>query len=169
MRTYVYRRPWTDYRRSRRPFVLTKAAPGSFTLTADATSYTLSGQSAGLIAARLVAGGTGAYTLAGQDAALSGGKTLAGGVGAFSLSGQDAALLAAYVATGGVATFALSGQDATLTYAQPQEFALTADAASYTLGGVAATLSYSGSTLTPTIVFTLPERNLNFTLPKRGP
>ena len=62
-------------------------------ITADAGSYSLTGQDAGLLRGYLVTADAGAYVLTGQDATLSvGNKTLIADAGSYTLTGQNATL-----------------------------------------------------------------------------
>jgi hypothetical protein len=92
--------------------------PTAYTLTADAGSFTLSGQDANLTIGRILTADAGAFTLSGQDAALSVGRVITADAGAFTLTGQDATLTVtpaggtAYTLTADAGDFALTGQDA---------------------------------------------------------
>lgn len=115
------------------------AAGATYSLEAAAGSFTLSGQSVGLVAARLISAVKGEFTLSGQDASLLRGFLLSAGAGAFVLTGQDASLdyssgAAAYTLTAEAGAFALSGQAASLLRglllsAAAGEFSLTGQAA----------------------------------------
>ena len=89
---------------------------GGYTLTAEAGSFTLSGQAAGLVAARKLSADAGAFALSGQTVALRADRLLTASQGAFTLTGQDADLIAPnYTLTADAGSFTLTGQDATLT------------------------------------------------------
>ena len=96
---------------------------GSYTLTAEAGSFTLSGQAAGLVAARKLSADAGAFVLSGQTVALRADRLLTASQGAFTLTGQDADLIApSYTLTADAGSFTLTGKDATLTAsAQPAQ------------------------------------------------
>lgn len=87
-------------------------------LTAAHGSMALSGQDAGLAAARLITAVYGAFALTGQDAALYFGRLITAVYGAFALTGQDAGLLAARQLELTYGDFSLSGQDAGLAAAR---------------------------------------------------
>ncbi len=90
-------------------------AGSTYTITASAGSFTLTGQPAGLKAVRKLSAATGVGTITGQPASLEAGRILAAEAGAVTTAGQDAALTATRTladSNGGL--FATSGQDATL-------------------------------------------------------
>lgn len=92
--------------------------PTAYTLTADAGSFTLSGQDAGFVVGRILTADAGSFALTGQDAALRIGRVITADAGAFVLTGQDATLTVtpaggtAYTLTAEAGSFALTGQDA---------------------------------------------------------
>lgn len=92
--------------------------PTAYTLTADAGSFTLSGQDAGFVVGRILTADAGSFALTGQDAALRIGRVITADAGAFVLTGQDATLTVtpaggtAYTLTAEAGAFALTGQDA---------------------------------------------------------
>jgi hypothetical protein len=134
-------------------------AAGAFTLTADAGSFTLNGQTADLRATRRLTADAGSYTLTGQDALLRRGYTLVADAGAFTLTGQAADLRATRRLAADAGSFTLTGQDADLdtgirlqgeagaftltgqTAALKVGYRLTAEAGAFTLSGQAATLA----------------------------
>jgi len=61
-------------------------------LTAEAGSYSQTGQAAGLKVTRKIAAGAGSYSLTGQPADLKSGRKIAAGPGSYSLTGQDVVL-----------------------------------------------------------------------------
>ena len=131
------------------------SAQGSFTLTGQAAglltarvlpssqgSFALSGQAAGLLLGAAVGAGYGAFSMAGQDATLSktgaASFTLTSDYASVSLSGQDAGLLAARALGAGYGGVAFTGQDATLT--KTGSYSLLADYAPISLAGQSAGL-----------------------------
>jgi hypothetical protein len=140
---------------------VTWAAAQHYTLTADGGSYGITGQTAGLSAARKVAAGQGSYALTGQAASLKMARKMAAGAGSYSLTGQDAGLRAirkmaaeggSYVLTGqaanlklakkipaGAGSYALTGQDAVLRAIRK----MAAAGGSYVLTGMDANLALS--------------------------
>lgn len=109
---------------------------GSFTLSAAHGSVTLSGQSASLLANRVLPAAHGSFAVSGQDAALLRAFRLIAAHGTVTLSGQAASLLAARRLEAAHGTFALSGQDATFLKA----FRLLAERGLLTLSGQDAAL-----------------------------
>ena len=90
-------------------------SPASYTLTADSGSFTLTGQSANLLAGRRLTASAGSFALSGQNANLLCGRTLTAGAGSFSLTGQAANLNDAHVLTASVGVFTLAGNDVGLS------------------------------------------------------
>ncbi len=88
-----------------------------YTLTAEAGSFALEGQAAGLAATRTLPLAAGAFSASGQDVALKAGRRLAADAEVFALAGQDVALVkpGAYSLACGAGAFSLTGQDAGLT------------------------------------------------------
>ena len=119
------------------------AAPtdGQASLTAEAGSFTLTGQAAGLRADRLLSAEAGSFTLSGQAAGLQAQRRMAAGTGAFDLTGQDAGLRVTRRMTAEAGSFTLSGQSATLVRA----LRLTAGTGAFSLIGQDAALNVAGS------------------------
>ena len=161
--------PWQIFQPLPSTLFAPAAAGGAYTLTADAGSYSLSGQDAALVKSRIVVADAGSYALAGQDAALLKSKLVTGDAGSYALAGQDATLVRNRVVTADPGAYTIAGQDATLTYTPVgstytltcdagsyalagQDAALirgrvvTADAGAYSISGQDATLTYSGAT-----------------------
>jgi len=61
-------------------------------LTAEAGSYSQTGQAAGLKATRKIAAGAGSYSLTGQAVGLKAARKIAAGPGSYALTGQDVVL-----------------------------------------------------------------------------
>lgn len=72
------------------------SAVDTYSVAAGVGEFTLSGQAAGLRAARILTAGAGAFALSGQDAALEYGRKVAAGQGAFILTGQSVSLRVGY-------------------------------------------------------------------------
>jgi hypothetical protein len=68
------------------------AASGSYTLTASAGAFTLSGQAANTRSGRLVGGALGSFTLTGQAANLNKGQRITAEAVSFTFTGQPAGL-----------------------------------------------------------------------------
>jgi hypothetical protein len=115
-----------------------------FTLTADAGSFALNGQAAGLLAARKLPAAYGAFSLNGQAAGLKYGRNLAAVSGSFALNGQSITLTYSgagpkvMVADAGV--FSLAGQTLTLRHNRT----VTAGLGAFALDGQNVSLAYSG-------------------------
>ena len=135
----------------RRIFVGPGGAAGSYTLTALAGSYALTGQNADLLKSNLLTASTGSYSLTGQTATLTyaaaGSYILTALAGSYALTGQNADLLKSNVIVASNGSYSLTGQTATLTYATAAAYTLTALAGSYALNGQNATLTNSGEVI----------------------
>lgn len=100
-----------------------------YTLTAEAGSYSMTGQSVGLRAARKMAAAPDSYALTGQAADLKFGRKISAGAGAYALTGQDAVLRAIRKMAAEGGSYALTGYDANLVIGK--HYILTAEAGSY--------------------------------------
>jgi hypothetical protein len=133
----------------------TPAATG-YTLTADAGSFSLAGQTAILKADRKLVCGSGNFALTGIDANLTKGAavnhyTLACGAGNFTLSGQPANLKANRKLTSGTGTFNVAGQPIGLKASRK----LSANVGAFTLSGQGASLKVSRRLSALAGIFTL--------------
>lgn len=108
----------------------------AYSLTANSGSFTLTGQTAALKAARNVSAASGSFALTGQAATLKRGYPLSAAAGSFTLTGQTATLKATRTLTASSGAFTLTGQDAGLA----RGLKVAAGAGSYSLTGQAATL-----------------------------
>ncbi len=118
---------------------------GAYTLTADAGSLTLAGQTAGLLYGYTLGAGAGSLTLAAQDASLEQGYVVTAGAGSLSIAGQDATLLRGYPLSAEAGSLTITGQTAALLYGH----VLGAAPGTLSLSGQDATLEYSGFTAAP--------------------
>lgn len=83
------------------------AAPSTnYTLTCNAGSYVVTGQSAVLLRTKLVAAQAGAYAVSGVNAGLNVGKVLTASAGSYAITGQNATI----TRTGGVVGYTLTAQ-----------------------------------------------------------
>jgi len=89
-----------------------------YTLTAGGGSFSETGQTATLRAARKMAALTASFSLSGQVAALRASRKIAAGTGSFSETGQTAALRAIRKILSGTGSFSLTGQVAALRAAR---------------------------------------------------
>lgn len=105
---------WVDYSVSstdcaQLSITYTAGGPTSYTLTAAAGSFTLSGQAAGLKRSRRLSAAAGALVLTGRTALLTRGRRYIANAGTFALVGQSAGLKAQRAITGGGGAVALTG------------------------------------------------------------
>lgn len=134
--------PWQIFSPINKLCLGVPAAIGAYTLTADSSSFALTGTAATLTAQRKVTADSGSFTLTGTAAVLShnhvlaansgsialtgtaatltytpvGGYTLSANGGSFSLSGTAASLIASRKIVIGEGAFSLVGTDANLQY-----------------------------------------------------
>lgn len=154
VKTYVYRRPWSDYRRRKRIAVAGKA-PGAYTITAGVGTFTVSGQAVGLRAARVISAQVGQLFLTGNDVALvhgtPGAYTIPAGVGSFALTGQTVSLTVARKLSVAAGSFTLTGQSVGLLMTRR----LSAGVGEFVLSGqsVGLTASSGGESGTPAPTF----------------
>ena len=120
-----------------------KAEPtgGSYSLTADAGTYSYTGQTASILATRIITANNGSYTYSGQNSTFLTTRLLTADVGVYSYTGQAATFGATRLLTADNGTYTYTGQDATLSYTPSTTYALTADAGSYSYTGQSATFA----------------------------
>ena len=133
------------------------AGGATYTMTADSGSFTLTGQTVGLLASRLLSALNGSFTHTGQDVGLLTSRLIAADSGAFTLTGQDAALTVSRLLAAASGAFTLAGQDVTLTYSggSGPTYTLAADSGAFTLSGQTAALLASRLLSAETQSFTL--------------
>lgn len=127
-------------------------AAQNYTITADATEFTCSGQSAGVTAARNVLLAAETYTYTGQAATFTSTRNIVNETGAYTFTGLAAALSKNYLATTVSANFTYAGNTANFTL---QRFNV-ADSGNFALSGqaVTATVNYALTADTASAVFT---------------
>lgn len=160
---YSMRQPSTSDSARMLNFDITETSGGtSYSITAAQGSFTLTGQSANLSAARPITAAQGSFALTGQNAGFTSSRSLIAAQGAFALTGQDVTLTYAaagnYSIAAGQGSYGLTGSD---SYA---DYAMSAAGGSYTLTGQDVTLTYvDGGVATSLIadmgLYTLTGRN----------
>lgn len=118
---------------------VTYSVGSAYTLTASAGSYTLTGQSAGVLAARKITATGTAYAYTGQDATPRRTFILSASAGSYTLTGQSAGVLAARKITATSGSYTLTGDSPSLYRFPP----LTASGGAFTLTGQSAALKVS--------------------------
>lgn len=114
---------------------------GSYTLTADAGTYTTTGTAATLRADRKLSAASGTYTTTGTDATLRVARKITAASGTYTTTGTDATLRVGRKLVAASGTYTTTGTDATLRVARR----LVADSGTYATTGTDATLTYSGA------------------------
>jgi len=134
--------PWQIFApRETRLFVPVSSIGGSYTLTAQAGIYSLTGQPAQLLKSKLLTSSGGTYQHVGADASLYRSKQLSLSGGSYSISGASAditftGLSANFTLTAQGGIYNLSGSAADITYtALSPSYLLTAQGGTYTLSG----------------------------------
>lgn len=141
----IHENPWQILKPRRRLYIVPTAAAGAtYTLTADAGSYTQTGTAATLAFNRALSASVGAYTQTGVAATLTRGRTLTADAGAYSYTGTAATLTytpagITYTLTAAAGSYSYSGVSATLAFNR----ALNGDVGTYSYAGTAATLTRS--------------------------
>lgn len=102
----------------------------------DAGAYALTGTNIDLLLDRLLSIDAGSYAVAGTDASLLYGRTLIIEVGSYETTGAAISLLADRILSMDAGAYAVTGSDVNLTFG----FILSADGGSYALSGTAASL-----------------------------
>lgn len=100
----------------RRIWVPSAGGGPTYTLSAAKGTFTLTGNAAGLTAARLLTAAKGEFTLTGISATLARGYPLTADKGTFGLTGNAATFARTYVLPAESGAFVLNGQDASLVY-----------------------------------------------------
>lgn len=117
---------------------------GAYSITAQAGSYALTGQSSTITRSRLLTASAGSYAYTGQQATVSRNRQLTASAGAYALAGQSATLTKSRLIVASAGAYTYTGQSATLTYVgSAVNYSLTALAGSYALSGQSATLTKS--------------------------
>jgi len=116
---------------STRRYFFPSAAPAAYTLTSTNSSFTVTGQSLGLIATRLLTSDNGSVAITGQSANLLQGYKVAGDNGSLTLTGQDVTFKATRKIDATYGNYAITGQDAGLLATR----IITADYGSITITG----------------------------------
>lgn len=112
--------------------------PAAYTLSADPGTYSVTGQSATLVAAYNLNAESGTYSVTGNAATLNASYNLISSSGNYSVTGSDVALTARYELNAGSNSYSITGSSATVT----ASYNLSADAGSYSVTGVDAILIY---------------------------
>jgi hypothetical protein len=119
----------------------TVVSGGDTTLTADAGSYTWTGQVANLEYHSVVSAEAGSYAWTGQDATLTPAFALDAEAGSYAWTGQTANLEHHAVISAEAGSYAWTGQDATLLYS----IIISAEAGSYAWTGQDASLLHTSN------------------------
>jgi len=122
-----------------------------YTITADQGTYSLAGQTVGLLATRAITAEQGTYSLAGQDVTLTketpGQFVMTADGGSYAWVGEDA--LADYAMNADGGTYSLAGQAVGFSRTFPQAYSLTVDAGIYGWTGRSVRLVWSGEPVVP--------------------
>lgn len=109
-----------------------------YDLSADAGSYAVTGQTAGLFYGYALAADSGSYTVTGQTATLQLDIPLAADPGSYAITGTDASLQKGLTLNADAGSYAVTGQTAGLAYG----YAIAADAGAYSVTGQTAALEW---------------------------
>jgi hypothetical protein len=149
-----------------------RPAPTSiaYSITADGSSYSLSGANAVFQRAHRMAGDAGSYALTGQAANLRRGYSLVAAAGAYALTGTSAGLRKALRIAAAAGSYALTGVSAILR----RVYRLTAEAGSYLLTGEPAELAanlrtFNTDPVEPERSYRLPPLGRVYALRSDGP
>lgn len=114
------------------------ASATTYTLTASAGTFSVSGQTANLLFNRRLTCSAGTFSLSGQSAGLLKTSSLSASAGTFALSGQDATLLTNRNLTATFGSFSLAGQDVDFQTGKR----ISAEAGVFSLSGQTVTFLY---------------------------
>lgn len=143
----LHKNPYQILKPANAPVYFTPSAAGStYTLTAEAGSVTVGGDSVNLQWDRILSADNTAYTLGGDSVNLTyspvGSYTLTADVSAFTLGGDTVNLFYNQAIQADVTAYTLSGDSVNLTYNPVGSYTLNADITAYTLGSDAVNLTY---------------------------
>ncbi len=131
--------PWQLFSTSARRLFAPPTTGATYSIIAEVGDYILTGVAATLQVARKLLSATGAFSLVGNDAALQISRKVTAATGSFTMTGVAAALQVARNITAGTGAYALTGNDATLVYTPTGvTYTLVAGTGSFALTGVAA-------------------------------
>jgi hypothetical protein len=136
----LHNNPYGMFEPIRRPPIWSVPSGATYTLTADAGTFTLSGTDADVLLNRLLDADAGTFSLSGQDVNLLFNHLLTTDSGSFALTGQNVDLLFNRLLSAEPGSFSLSGVDVNLLLGR----VLGADAGSFILTGTDVDLIYSG-------------------------
>jgi MSHA biogenesis protein MshQ len=164
-------------------FLRMREVTGGYTLTAEAGTYTQTGQAAGLLSSKKLTASTGTYSLTGVAANLLTGRKVASVAGTYTLSGQtavlrynriftaeagnlalngaNAGLLFNRILTAQTGIYVLTGNDATLIYAPLGNFELNAESGAISISGQDATLKVGRRLIAEAEVYILTGHSAN--------
>lgn len=126
---------------------LTGGGGASYTLTANAGSYALTGSSASLSVGRKITADAGTYSITGSSATLSAGRQITANAGTYSITGGSAALSVGRKITANAGTYSISGGTAALSVGRK----ITGQAGVYSLTGGSAVLTKSSGGIAYTL------------------
>lgn len=109
-----------------------------FEMSSATTTYTISGQDANLLTARILTAETGAYAISGQDAEFQIGapdRVMAADFGLYQITGSDAALVPAYALACEQGFYPVLGQAANLVYGVAVSYSMLAEYGDYQVTG----------------------------------
>jgi hypothetical protein len=147
------------------------AAQGSFTMTGNAAdvlaakvlasgqgSFAVNGQNADLLAARILAAAQGSFTLTGNAVTLLNNRALPAAQGSFTTTGNNADLLAARILAASQGSFTLTGFDPTIV-GPGSTYVLGASAGSFGLTGQNADVLYGRAIAAAQATFSMAGQN----------
>lgn len=156
--------PWQILKPANDLFYFTSAGGGAtYTLTAQAGSFTLTGANATLTATRNLTAQAGSFTLTGSNATLSKSYTLTANAGSFTLTGANATLTANRLLTAQQGSFTLTGADVNFTYNSGATYTLTAQAGSFALTGADITTTATRKLTAQAGSYSVSGSNVTFT------
>jgi hypothetical protein len=134
-------------------FFLGRSIAAPRTLTADAGSFSLTGNAAALGTSRVLTASAGSFVLTGQDASLEASRVLSCSAGVFTLTGNQAALVKVgdYELLANAGSFVLTGNAADLRATR----VLSCSAGVFTLTGNAASLNLTRAIVASVGTFSL--------------
>lgn len=140
--------PWCLFG-TRRQFIWSPVAGGTYTLNAETGVYSFTGTDATLLHNYALTLESASYSLTGSNATLLKGLILDAASGSYTLTGSNASLVYNKLLNASSGSYSVTGSDANLIYTPASgAYVLNAESGAYVLTGSDVTFAYSGGTVT---------------------
>lgn len=137
------REVWALFEPERWGTAVASAGGGGYSLQVTPGSYSINGQSVGLLASRLLQAQQGTYDITGNGTVLTKGVVLSVTPGTYAVTGSDVVLSASKLLTANPGAYSITGTDVQLTYTAVGSYSLAVTPGSYAINGNTVGLSAS--------------------------